>query len=200
MMKRLGTTICAFALSVLGALQAAETGSYLKAAKTLSPSGSEQTLQVTLTKSYDPDDKTYDPDWGVYYVKVKVSRGKTCSIWCDGKSNESMLLNEDFDYEEEKLMASFDSYSRDGEELFVLTPDCWDMEEDPSSGTFYFYVDGDVGDTCTIHYTTAAIDGEAWEGEEPPAPLGTEDNPEKITLAESSKTFNGTFIEGDYYY
>ena len=199
-MKRLVTTISAFALSALGALQAAETGSYLGAAKTLSPSGSEQTLQVTLTKAYDEDDKTYNPDWGVYYVKVKVSRGKTCSIWCDGKSNESMALNEDYDWDDEKLMASFNSYSRDGEELFVLTSDCWDMEEDPSSGWFYFYVDGDVGDTCTIHYTTTAIDGEAWEGEEPPPPLGTEENPEKITLAEGPKTFSGTFIGGYYYY
>ena len=85
-MKKLGTTIFAFALSMLGALQAAETGSYLGAAKTLEPSGSEKTLQVTLTKSYDPDAKTYDSDWGVYYVKVKVSRGKTCSIWCDGRA------------------------------------------------------------------------------------------------------------------
>ena len=199
-MKKLGTTIFAFALSMLGALQAATTGSYLGAAKTLSPSGSEQALQVTLTKAYDEDDKTYDSDWGVYYVKVKVSRGKTCSIWCDGKSNESMSLSSDSDPEDENLMASFDSYYRDGEELFVLTYDCWDMEEDPSAGWFYFYVDGEVGDTCTIHYTTAVIDGEAWEGEEPPPALGTEENPEKITLTESPKTFSGTVINGDYYY
>ena len=199
-MKKLRTTIFAFALSALGALQAATTGSYLGAAKTLSPSGSEQTLQVTLTKAYDPDDRTYDSYWGVYYVKVKVNRGKTCSIWCDGKSNESMALSEDYDPDNESLWASFDSYFRDGEELFVLTEDCWDMEEDPSSGWFYFYVDGDVGDTCTIHYMTTAIDGEAWEGDEPPAPIGTEENPEKITLAESPKTFSGTFIDGDYYY
>lgn len=201
-MKKLGTTIFAFAFSVLGALQAATTGSYLGAAKTLEPSGSEQTLQVTLTKTYDPDDKTYDPEWGVFYVKVKVSRGKTCSIWCDGKSNESMSLTADSDPEDENLMASFESYYRDGEELFVLTSDCWDMEEDPSAGWFYFYVDGDVGDTCTIHYTTTAIDGEAWEGTEPPPALGTEENPEKITLDESpkTKTFSGTFIGGDYYY
>lgn len=198
-MKKLLMTVGTLVFMALGSAHAAGTGSYMGAAETLSPGSSEQTKEVTLVASYDPEDKTYDYDWGVYYVKVKVSKGKTFSIWADNKSDEFMMLGEDYDPEDEKLLASCDSYSRSDAELYVLTPECWD-EDDPSSGTFYFYVDGDVGTTCTLHYTSEAIDGEAWEGEEPPPPLGTAENPEKIDITEEWKPHTGTCIEGEYYY
>lgn len=177
---------------------AATTGSYMKAAQSLSPSSSEKVLDVTLTAQYDPDDRTYDWDWGVYYVKIKVGKGKTFSIWCDTKSDESMSLLADFDPDDDKLYASADSYWREGAELYVLTPDCWD-EDDPSSGTFYFYVDGNVGATCKLHYTSSTIDGEAWEGEEEIV-VGTAENPKSITLTEAPTTFSGSLIDGSYYY
>lgn len=198
-MKKIVCTLAVLFGMAVQSVVAATPGSYLKAAKSLSPSSSEKTLQVTLTAAYDPDEKQYDGDYGVYYVKVKVNKGNTCSIWVDGKSNEDLMFLTDFDLDDDKLMAAFDSYSRTGAELFVLTQDCWDAD-DPKSGTFYFYVDGNVGDTCTIHYQTGAIDGDAWEEEEEPPTVGTQENPATLTLKETATTVGGKLGSGGCYY
>lgn len=197
-MKKIVCTLTMLFGMTVQSVVAATTGSYLKSAKSLSPSSSEKTLQVTLTAAYDPDEKEYDEEYGVYYVKVKVNKGNTCSIWVDGKSSEELTFLTDFDLDD-KLSAAFDSYSRTGAELFVLTKDCWDAD-DPKSGTFYFYVDGNVGDTCTIHYQTGAIDGEAWEEEEEPPTDGTQENPATLTLKETETTVRGTLGSGGFYY
>lgn len=198
-MKKIVCTLTMLFGMTVQSVVAATTGSYLKSAKSLSPSSSEKTLQVTLTAAYDPDEKVYDKEYGVYYVKVKVNRGNTCSIWVDGKSSEDLMFLADSDPDDEKLIAAFDSYSRTGAELFVLTKDCWDAD-DPKSGTFYFYVDGNVGDTCTIHYQTGAIDGDAWEEEEEPPTVGTQENPAPLTLKETETTVRGTLGSGGFYY
>ena len=198
-MKKL-LTLMAVAVSALGSALGATTGSYEGAAASLgSLTAAEKTDSVTLTKEYDPDDGTYDPDSGVYYYKFTLKKGETCSIYIDNLGGEFMGLSVGTSWDDEHApYASFSMYYREDAVLAVLTAEDWDEED--TKGTFYICVDGDVGDTCTLHYTSTVIDGEEWEGREPPPAPGTQGNPVSITPTEKGETSNNSLIEGEFYY
>ena len=204
---KLKTILVGAALFCTAPVFGATSGSCIGAAQGLSLSASESTTPVKLTAEYDPEYEEYDPDTGVYYYKVSIGKGKTCSVLIDNLYNEFMGLSVDYDWEEydgdDDVYPDvyFDTFYRDDATLCVLSAENWG-DEDPSSVTFYICISGDVGDTCTLHYTSQWMDGDAWEdGGKPDPDPGTPENPVKITPKESGETYaSANLIDGKYYY
>lgn len=170
-------------------------GSCISAAKPLL-----STQTVKLVKEYDPDTKETDPDSGVCYFSVTLTRGKAYTIALTGGSTSEMWLDGDvndeyYDQHEELEMPtpSFDINEYDGgatQAGYIYAED-WD-EYDPASGKYIVAVYGDVGATATLSFTTGIRNF---------ATVGSEENPQVISMKTSWKANAAKLLsDGDYYF
>ena len=177
--------VLALAASTLGA---ATPGSHMKGAKGL---GASQA--VTLTAEYDPDFGEYSENSGVMYYKVTLKKGYSYTIWIEGGGAAEMMLDVDTDWDDESApWASFDyeEYAGGATQAAFLYSDSWD-EEDPSKGTYYVCVSGEIGAKTTLYYQ-AGIRSFVRTGEE--------SSPESITMKDTEQTAKGrNLIEGAYW-
>ena len=177
MIARAFTVLCALAA---GSVFAASTGSCMSKAGSISV-GSTKT--VTLVQEYYGDGD-YGDD-GVYYLKIKLSKDNAYTVTARG--GDGMYVDTDGD-DENAPMAFFSDYEVGDSYYSVLNESDWD-EDDPSSGTFYIVVYGDIGDKVVV----SASSGNS-------LPAGISDNPKRITISESASSSNGSLIDGEYYF
>ena len=172
----------------LNVFAGATAGSCMSKAVSLS---SQQT--VRLVDEYDSDFGG-NLGTGVYYFKIKLSRGSQCTIWITGGMTEEMMFSVDTDWDDESApWAMFDyDYRDDGAtQVAYMYADAWD-EEDPSSGTYYVCISGEIGDTCTLRYSPGIVTF-VKEGEE--------GNPRRVVATESRQTeIKDQVGNGDFYY
>ena len=179
------------AFAVLAALSAYSGGNCESRAVSLKSSQS-----VTLVPEYDPEFKEYYEDYGVGYYKIRLSKGAACSIWIEGGGASEMDISVETSFDDENApFASFDyeEFNNGNIKVAYLYSDSWD-EEDPSSGTYYVCVDGDVGATTTLRYTS---------GIQSFAQIGEENSPASITFSNSEKKTDSlkTVTDfGEYYF
>lgn len=163
------------ALVVFAALSAYSGGNCESRAVSLKSSQS-----VTLVPEYDPEFKEYYEDSGVGYYKIRLSRGSSCTIWIEGGGASEMDISVETSFEDENApWASFEyeEFNNGNIKAAYLYSDSWD-EEDPSSGTFYVCVEGEVDATTTLRYVS---------GIQSFTQVGELDSPKSITFADSEK-------------
>ena len=124
---------------------------------------------VTLVDEWDPESDYTEAGnpiggntgSGVFWYKVVISKYAACSIWIDGISSaeDSVYMSIETDPNDEKApWASFTlGELEDGTQYGILPSDGWDAE-DPSSGTYYIHIDGEIGDSMTLHIESGVKD------------------------------------------
>lgn len=181
---------------VAAAHAAAKTGSIESAATSL---GVGKSITVKLVPEYDPDEKTYDEDSGVYFLKTTLTKGYAYTLAYTGASADDVDVNgyprETTEAEDEKdIYSPSASFSDDGDYngIYVqyLQSDEWDSE-DPSTWLYYIEIRGDVGASVTVSLQSGII-----KYAEP----GSIDNPTKLTFSEKSTSDSYTFVDGEYYF
>ena len=158
---------------------------------------------VTLVDEWDPESDYTEAGnpiggntgSGVFWYKVVISKYAACSIWIDGISSaeDSVYMSIETDPNDEKApWASFTlGELEDGTQYGILPSDGWDAE-DPSSGTYYIHIDGEIGDSMTLHIESGVKDFSL---------VGSADNPVAITVTDSWKTAGTTlWNSGSYFY
>ena len=147
---------------------------------------------VKLVNEWDPDIGFLD--MGAYYYKVKLTKGIPYTIWMTGGSTADMELMVYSDWEDDNApMASFmpEEFQDGLIKAQYLFADEW-SEDDPSSGTYYIQVSGEIGQTANLFFT-AGIQSFIREGEE--------GNPKRITFTQSAQTQSASLLEtGEYYF
>ncbi|MBP5226120.1 MAG: hypothetical protein J6336_01905 [Kiritimatiellae bacterium] len=199
MMKmKIGFLACVlFGMALTSA--AATAGSYYGSAKsiTITKAGS---VSGTLVAEYDPDDKEYT-DFGVFYLKFKLSRYSSCTLW---GGNATMVQfsaeSEDFFYDGDGSKyddfycpgLSFDTDTYDETVARgIIRSDDWDVD-DAKSVTYYVMVEGEIGDTFTLNYSPSVV--------EESIPTGYDtDHAGKITPSAAQLKLNGKLTENGYY-
>ncbi len=174
--------------AMLGA-RAETSGSCMNRAIPIGVGGS---AEVTLVNEYDPEHGEYSGS-GCCYYKVTLTKGSACTIWLSGGQTSSMGLDVDADWSDENAaFASFTHESRQNGSLQVayLHSDDWDAE-DPMSATYYIYIIGEIGDTCTLS-TASGIRSFAVPGEE--------DAPIRITPSTDERVETRALIDGKFYF
>ena len=148
---------------------------------------------ISLVNEYDPESREYY-DMGVYYIQVSLSKGEAYTVWLDGGNTADVYFTVDTSADDENApLASFDYEERDNgaTQIAYLYSDTWD-EDDPSSGTYYIVVNGEVGDRTTVH-VASGIRSFVQEGEE--------GNPRRITMTEAFQfDARSQVADGDFYY
>ena len=192
--RRLVLSAAAALASVPASAITPTPGSCVAAAKSLLSS-----QNVTLVKEYDPDFGEYDPDSGVTYFAVTLTRGKSYTVYLTGGSASEMMLDADVndDYydaheELESPSASFDFYEYDdgATQVGYLYADDWDPY-DPASGKYIVAVYGDVGQKSKLYFTSGIKSFD---------PVGSENNPLGLTIKEKWQTTGSRkLIDGEYY-
>ena len=193
-MKKL--IVFALAAAAVAVSYAAKSGSCESAASSLNVGKS---TTVKLVAEYDPDEKTYDEDTGVFYLKTTLSRGNAYTLTYGGTSAAEVDVNgyprETTEKEDDnEIYSPGASFSEAGEYNGVyvqyLQADEWDYE-DPSSWLYYIEIRGDVGQSVSVALQSGIV-----EYAEP----GTADNPTKLTFADKASSGTYSFIEGEYYF
>lgn len=186
---------CAFAaVSILAAAAATAAtnakGSNMKNPLSMSVGGSST---VTLVNEYDPDSKE-NWDVGVCYIKVKLTKGAAYTIWMQGGDAGDMFFSVDTDFEDESApFASFDYETRDNGAMQIayMYADAWD-EDDPSSGTYYIQLGGEIGQKTVISFVSG-IRSFVQEGED--------GNPKRMDMADAIRFDERAQVgDGDFYY
>ena len=193
-MKKIICAGCMLGMALTAA--AATKGSCEDAAASLSVG---KTTTVKLVAEYDPEDKTYDDYTGVYYLETTLSRGGEYTLAISGQDAEFVdvtgyprMTTEKED--EKDILAPSAYFTEDGEYSgiyvqYIVSED-WDSE-DPSSWKYFIEIRGEVGYVVTVSLQS---------GIQQFATPGTEDNPEKLTMADSAKSDSFSFNEGGYYF
>lgn len=169
------------------AFAAAAVGNCMEKAKALAAS---QT--VTLVNEWDTELGDY-LDMGVYYYKVRLTKGYSYSIWISGGSSTNLTLDVATDWEDDDApWASFDYgvYAGGARQLAYLDSTSWD-EDDPSYGTYYVCISGDIGEKTTLYFQTGWVDLSV---------QGEKDNPRVITISTAKVKDQQSLLGGEYYY
>ena len=169
----------------------AKKGSCIKKAISLK---SSQT--VSLVSEYDPEEKEFY-DNGVAYYSVTLKRGQAYTIWITGGNASSMSLDVDtndnyYEDKDNEPSAGFDVFDIDSgaTQVAYLYADDWDTEEDPKNGKYIVSIDGEIGMSTTLYYTT---------GIKPFKIVGTEESPKVVSPSTSLKTVVGSLVDGEYH-
>lgn len=178
-------------MAVAGVLPsfAEKGGNCEKNAKSLGSSKS-----VELVAEYDPEEKEYDPDSGVAYYKVTLSKWSQCTIWIEGGNVKDLDLDVGVSWDDEDTYATFEAteeFSGGNIKAAYLYQDGWD-EDDPSKATFYVCISGDVGMQTTLHYAS---------GIQAFSVTGEEDSPKSISMKDSVQSVSGKLVteNGEYW-
>ena len=133
-----------------------------------SASGGYRTVQ--LVPAYDPEDKTSDPNQGVYYFKATLKRSIAYSVWTTGiGTNDTVQVS--IYPEEPPESSSKDAPSADFTEVdepnndqrYILYADDWYIDpddpsaSDPTSWTYLIEVTGDVGESVTVNFQQGVV-------------------------------------------
>lgn len=135
---------------------------------------------VTLVNEYDPESKEFW-DYGAKYLKVNLSKGRAYTIYITGGDVTEMDLSVDTDWEDEGApwaMFDYATYENDTIKAAYLYADAWD-EEDPSSGTYYVYLSGEIGYRCNLYFM---------EGIRSFTPEGADSNPVRLNCSETAQS------------
>ena len=182
-MKKLVITCTAVVLAVHAAFAAAAAGNcQAKAA------GLKASQTVKLVNEWDSEDKEYT-DSGVYYYKVTLAKGSAYSVWLSGGAVDEMSLDVYTDFEADYFTAFEHGETDDGIKYARLSNGDWD-EDDPGRVTFYVCVSGDIGAQATLNTSASYMSF---------VPVGSEDNKLELAFAETQKTLNTTFLDGEYW-
>lgn len=184
-----------FGVWAAGALLAAPSGSCEKEAVSLSG-----TRSFILTNEYVDGVRQTN---GVYYFKATLNRGNAYTVFTDGVAATATVTL--LPYAAESTKDDVFEPSADFEELdergmnqrYVMYADDWYIddedpsESDPKSWTYYFLVQGAVGETGTIGFVSGVN-----------IPLGRSSNQQSITpqttpVAVTNKKLE---INGEYYF
>ena len=156
------------------------------------PIGIGGSAEVTLVNEYDPERGEYY-NIGCRYYKVTLTKGSACTIWISGGQTSSMRMSVDTDWNDDSApFAFFDYMSRQNGSLQIayLRSDAWDAD-DPISATYYIWIGGEIGDTCTLS-TASGICSFGAPGEE--------DSPIRITPSTDERVESRTLIGGEFYF
>jgi len=153
-----------------------------------------QSMTVSLVNEYDPESKE-NLDMGVCYIKVSLAKWGSYTVWLQGGDTADIaMFSVDTNWEDENApMASFDYEDKnDGAvQIAYLRSDDW-SDDDPSSGTYYIWIMGDIGQRTTVSFVSG-IRSFSQEGED--------GNPRRVTVAESIQRETRTQVDnGDFYY
>jgi len=182
------------ALVAASSVQAAKTGSCY--ANSASLKGSQT---VTLTPEWDKEiyEGYDDSGAGVYYLKIKLSRGTAHTIWITGGNAEEIDLDVDVNWDafgDDDVFptASFDVVDYDGgaTKAATLRASDWD-EEDPKAVTFYVVLSGDAGMKTSVYYT-AGVKSFVLPGEEG-SPVG-------LTMKDTVQSKSSKLVDGEYWF
>lgn len=198
-MKRFTLTvmmIAGLALQLFGKGSAANCEEHAE-----SVSFKDATRTVTLVPEYDYDSGTYDYNRGVYYFKSKLDRGSGYTVWTTGLStNDDVTVTataaDSDDDDKDGPGADFSEVDEPaGNTRLVMYADDWTWgedekdENDPKSWTFYFELEGEVGQQVTVHFRQGAI-----------IPVGREENPQTLYPTLKEKTVSSKLqLDSSYY-
>lgn len=174
---------CALSVVLLALSLQAGNGSHWKKADSMDVG---KTKTVTLVDEVDDDG---DPSGsGGYYIKISCKRSVGgYTVYTTGVDDESgidMSVDdescwEDYGDKDGPDLPGFEgSTDADGNIRYILYAEDWEYCDD-SSGDYYIYLSGEIGDTVTVTF----IKGEVEE----PIPYGTEDHPLRISPSGSYK-------------
>ena len=158
---------------------------------------------VKLTAEYDPDDKTYNSDSGVYYFKATLQRSNGYTVWTTGLSSDTDVTLDCYQaeasdsYDGNYPSADFMEVSEaGGNQRYVMYASDWYIDDedasmsDPKSWVYYFKLEGTVGESVTINFSKGTI-----------VPQGRSDNPRVISPTTSAATVGANLeVEGEYYF
>ena len=178
-------------LTFASANAAATTGSCPARAPSLRVGGS---MSVALVDEWDPEFKE-NYGTGAYYIKVTLAKGGAYTVWLDGGDTaEIWSFSVDTNWEDESApFASFDYEEKNNNatQIAYMYADAWD-EEDPSSGTYYIAINGDIGQRTTVHFVSG-IRSFTQEGED--------GSPRRIAVTETLQSEERAQVgDGDFYY
>ena len=188
-LKAILLTVSAFVAAVASA---ATSGSWMGAAKSLASSQVAR-LVAEYNEDYEDKDDKYDDETGTMWYKRKLTRGRAYTIWISGGNAANIDLDVDTDWDDENApMAAFDivEFNNGAIKAAYLYADEWDMEDDPSSGTYYVSLYGDIGASTMVYYQ---------EGIKLFTQVGDPDSPKSLTFSTTSKNYTAKTIEDQYY-
>ncbi len=155
-----------------------------------------QTMAVTLVNEYDPLLKE-NLDTGVCYIKVTLVKGNSYTVWLQGGDTADLwAFSVDTNWEDDNApIASFeyDDKNDGAVQIAYLNKDgdAW-SEDDPSTGTYYIWIMGDIGQRTTVSFVNG-IRSFAQEGED--------GNPRRVNVTEEIQRESRTQVNnGDFYY
>ena len=200
---------CAVALAVgVSAAALAKTGDSEGNAVSVKLTGTAVVRRVTLVPAYDSDDQSTDDSTGVYYFKATLNRGYSYTTWTTGveelspdETNKVAITLSA--YAQEKEDSDADGPSADfteveesgGDTRLVLYADDWYIDDedksdsDPKSWTYFFVLEGNVGDTVTVNFQQGVV-----------IPAGREDNPLTIVPTTSGAKLTRNLQMNDEFY
>lgn len=181
-------------LALASAAQAATTGSCYSSAASLKGS---QTVRLVAEYDKEMYEGYDDSGAGVYYAKIKLSKGQAYTIWISGGNTANVDIDVDINYDaygdnDNYPTAQFDvtEYNSGSTKAATLYASDWD-EEDPGSAVYYVTLSGDLGDTVNLYYQTGirafVLDGE-------------ESNPVTLTMKDTAQSKSSKCIEGEYWF
>ena len=183
-------------------LGAAVKGSCESKADDISMSVSGAIRTVTLVPAYDEDEGTSDPEVGVFYFKATLKRGNGYSAWTTVPgTNEVALSSYPAEPSESSEKDTPDADFTEIEELglnqrIVMYASDWTVgsedpeDDDPSSWSYYFVVEGQVGDKVTVNFQQGVV-----------IPLGREENPRTLSPSLQGGEARGNLqVENEYYF
>lgn len=197
----------AFALAAGAALTASAKATKGSCAE--KPLSLKASQTATLLNEWSPGEdgeKGEYLDTGAAYYKVKLTRGQAYTIWIEGGKASDISLDVDIywpeydkdkydkdKYEDKVPNASFDIDDVDGGAIKVayLYSDDWDYEDDPKSGQYLVSLEGDIGDSTTLHFTSGIRTFKT---------TGSEDAPKVINMADKWKSFASKLVDDSYYF
>ncbi len=171
-------------------------------ADTVKMSASGAVRTVTLVPAYDPDDESYDANQGVYFFKAKLERGKAYTVWTEGVgTNDNLTVmayaaDPSDESDADGPSADFEEVEEPGlDQRLILYADDWYIddenpeESDPKEWTYYFEVNGEVGDRLTVNFVLGVN-----------IPQGREDNPLVLTPTTTGSTVKRSLQTNNEYY
>lgn len=170
----------------------------------ITSAGAVRTVKLVPFYDLDVEEKAdrYDTTQGVYFFKAKLQRGYSYTVWTEGiGTNETMSVTTyaaevDDDSDADGPSADFEEMEEPGfEQRLILYADDWYIdyenpeESDPTEWTYYFEVNGEVGDSLTVHFQQGVV-----------IPQGREENPLTLSPSQAGSTVKRTLQTNNEYY
>ena len=185
-----GAVLAAFAA------QAAVGGGSEARATSISMSAAGGTRTVTLVAGEGTEK-------GVFFFKSTLRRGTAYTVWTEGVSSDAPVSLDAYAADPPESSDTFGSFAdfEDVDEVgantrLVMWADSWTVDDedpefnDPKSWTYYFALEGTVGQTVTVNFRQGAV-----------VPQGRLENPVSLSIGTSEGALTRTLeLDNAYYF